>query len=245
MKSSRKCLLCSCLLLESVFIGSCAPVVYSPHAQNEMVAPYNRVGEIHELGIAPALNIWGVSEHEDTIYIKTYPTTSFSLFHNAYYAHGKISGIGGIELISFPTAWHVSGTEGFVFLFKPYLGFQYNSANLTLRLNFSPISFAVGVSGGEWDAGGDLNKLTFYQLSVLLHNRKPSRNVYWIGVRNSPAALGALFGYEYSFTKKYSIRMESSALTKPPFSLLLSSQELESIRGYVFYITAGVFFRLK
>jgi hypothetical protein len=210
-----------------------------------MVAPYNRSGEIHELGIAPALNIWDVSEHEDTMYIQTYPKTSFSVLHNAYYTKGKTSGIGGIELVSFPTAWHVSGADGFVCLFKPYLGLQYNTTIFTLRLNFSPISFAVGLAGGEWDAGGDLNKLTFYQLSALIHNQKPSKHIYWLGVRNSPAAIGALFGYEYSLSDKCMIRAESSALTKPPFSLLLQREELNSIRGYVFYITAGLFLRLR
>ena len=210
-----------------------------------MITPYNRIGDIHEVGIAPALNIWGVSEHEDTVYLQTYPKTSFSLFHNASYAQGKLGGIGGIELVSFPTSWHVSEGEGFVFLFKPYLGLQYSGTNLTLRLNFSPASFAVGIAGGEWAAGGNLNNLTFYQLTALLHNQRPSKHIYWIGARISPAALGAVFGYEHSFTKKHMVRMECSALTKPPFSLLLNEPELESIRGYVFYITAGLFVRLK
>lgn len=244
MKGSRKYLFCSYVLL-SVFIGSCAPTVYSPHAQNEMIAPYNRTGEVHEVGIAPALNIWKVTEHEDTVYVKTYPTTSFSLFHNAYYAKERISGIGGIELISFPTAWHTSDGEGFVFLFRPYLGGQYNGDNLTVRLNLSPFSFVVTPASGEWETGGGWNRLIVYQLSVLLHNRRPSKHVYWIGARNSPSAIGPIFGYEYSFTEKHIVRMEGSILARPPFSLTLGSQELESIKGYVFYITAGFFMRLK
>lgn len=245
MKNPRTYPLGSYLLLLSILVGSCAPIVYSPHAQNEMTAPCNRIGEVHEIGAAPALNLWSVDEHEDTVYIKTYPTTSFSFFHNAYYAQGAIGGIGGIELVSFPTTWLVSGADGFVFLFKPYLGLQYNNTHFTLRLNLSPFSVAAGVAGGEWAAGGDLNKLTFYQLSILLHNEGRSKHIYWLGARNSPAALGALAGFEYSLTDKHIIRMECSMLVKPPFSLLLSSQELESIKGYVFYMTTGIFVRLK
>jgi hypothetical protein len=208
-----------------------------------MVAPYNRTGDIHEVGIAPALNIWDVTEHQDTTYIRTYPTTSFSFFHNAYYSKGKLSGIGGIELVAFPSSWYVSGGEGFIAFFKPYLGGQYNGDNITVRLNFTPLGFAVELASGEWDGGW--NRLILYQLTVLLHNRKPSKHIYWIGARNSPTAVGAIFGYEYSFTEKNFIRMECSALTRPPFSLTLGSEELKSIRGYVFYITAGYFIRLK
>ncbi len=233
------------LLLLSILGASCAPTVFSPHAQNEMVAPYNRTGDIHELGIAPALNIWDVREHEDTTYMRTYPTTSFSFFHNAYYAKGKLSGLGGIELVAFPSSWHVPNAEGFVLLFKPYLGGQYNGDNLTVRLNFTPLSFAVELAHGEWETGGSWNRLILYQLTMLLHNRKPSKHIYWIGARNSPAAIGAIFGYEYAMQEKHIIRMECSALTKPPFSLTLGNQELQSIRGYVFYITAGYFARLK
>ena len=228
-----------------IILFSCAPTVYSPHAQNEMIAPHNRIGEVHELGIAPALNIWSVSRHEDTVYVQTYPAKSISLYHNAYLAHGEISGIGGIELVTLPSTWLVSGAEGFVFLFKPYLGLQYNSAYVTLRLNFSPISVAGGIGGGEWGAGGNLSKLTFYQLSMLLHNRRESKHVIWFGARNSPAALGAMAGYEHCFTEKHIMRLECSALGKPPFSLLLNAQELERIKGYVLYITAGFFLRLK
>lgn len=231
--------------LLSILSVSCAPTVFSPHAQNEMIAPYNRVGEIHELGIAPALNIWDVSEHEDTTYMQTYPKTSFSLFHNAYYAQGKLSGIGGIELVAFPSSWHASDGEGFVFLFTPYVGSQYNGDNFTVRLNITPLSYAVALAGGGMDAGSSLNRFIIYNLTILLHNRKPSKHIYWMGVRNSPSAVGALFGYEYSLKGKHLMRTECSALTKPPFSLTLGSEGLESIRGYVFYITAGYFVRLK
>ncbi|MDH4211589.1 MAG: hypothetical protein OEV79_09110 [candidate division WOR-3 bacterium] len=233
------------LFAVAIFLSTCAPVVYSPHAQNEMVAPYNRAGESHELGATSALNFWFIAQHQDTIYLRTYPIASFSLFHNAQYGIGNFGSIGGIELLAFPTTWYVSGGEGFVFVFKPYLGMQYESDNLTFRLNLSPISFAFGVAGGEWDMGGDLNRLTLYQASLLLHNQQPSKHTYWVGIRNSPAALGGLCGYQYSFTNKYVLRAECSLLTKPPFSLTLSKQERDSIKGYVLYLTAGFFFRLK
>ena len=238
MKSYKKYALRSYLLL-CILLGSCAPTVYSPHAQNEMIAPYNRIGEVHEIGVAPALNLWGVDEDDDTVYVKTYPTASLSLCHNVYQSKGRIGGMGGIELVSFPATWLVSGADGVAFLLQPSLGIQYNTAYFTLRLNFLPLSLATGI------AGSGINKFTFYQLSMLLHNQRPSRHIYWIGVRNSSAALGALAGHEYSLTEKHMIRTECSVLVKPPFSLLLNHQELESIKGYVFYMTTGVFLRVK
>jgi hypothetical protein len=227
-----------------ILLSTCAPIVYSPHAQNEMIAPYVRPGEGHELGATSAVNLWLIEEHQDTIYLRTYPTGSFSFFHNAQYGTGNFGSIGGIEMIAFPTAWYDSEGEGFVVFFKPYLGVQYASSILTCRLNLSPISFAIGVAGGEWEMGGNLNRLTLYQASLILHNQ-PSKHNYWIGIRNSPAALGGLCGYQYSFTDKYILRAECSLLTKPPFSLTLDEGERNSIKGYVLYITAGFFFSLK
>ena len=226
-----------------IFLPTCAPVVYSPHAQNEMISPSTRPGEGHELGATSALNLWFIAQHQDTIYLRTYPTGSFSFFHNAHYRKDNFGGIGGIELITFPTGWYVSEGEGFVFAFKPYLGLQYESSTLTCRLNFSPISFGFGIAGGAWEMGGNLNRLTFYQASILLHNRS-YKHRYWIGIRNSPAALGGLCGYQYSFNDKYVLRTEGSLLAKPPFSLILDERERNSIKGYVLYITAGFFFRL-
>lgn len=236
---------CIFLFTVALLLPTCAPVVYSPHAQNEMIAPHTHPGEGHELGATSAVNLWLIEQQQDTIYLRTYPSTSFSFFHNAQYGMGDFGSIGGIELIAFPTAWYVSEGEGFVFLFKPYLGLQYEGSILTFRLNVSPISFAFGVAGGEWAMGGDLNRLTLYQASLLLHNLQPSKHNYWIGVRNSPAAVGGLCGYQYTFTEKCILRAECSILTKPPFSLTLSKQERDSIKGYVFYLTVGFFFRLK
>ena len=228
----------------TIILSTCAPVVFSPHAQNEMIAPYNRPGEGHEVGATSAVNLWFIEEQQDTIYLRTYPTGSFSFFHNAQYGTGNFGSFGGIEAIAFPTAWYDSEGEGFVIVFKPYLGLQYASSILTCRLNLSPISFAIGVSGGEWETGGNLNGLTLYQASLMLHNQ-PSKHNYWIGVRNSPAALGGLCGYQYSFNDKNVLRAECSLLGKPPFSLTLDDSERNSIKGYVLYITAGLFFRLK
>ncbi|UCD04658.1 MAG: hypothetical protein JSV98_05930 [candidate division WOR-3 bacterium] len=228
----------------AVILLACAPIVYSPHAQNEMIAPHIRPGEGHELGATSAVNLWFIEEHQDTIYLRTYPTGSFSFFHNAQYGTGNFGTFGGIEVIAFPTAWYDSEGDGFVSVFKAYLGLQYASSILTCRLNLSPISFAIGIAGGEWEMGGNLNRLTFYQASLLLHNQ-PSKHNYWIGIRNSPAALGGLCGYQYSFNDKCVLRAEGSILAKPPFSLILNEEERNSIKGYVVYITGGFFFRLK
>ena len=233
------------LFTVALLSSSCAPIVYSPHAQNEMIPPQTHPGEGHELGATSAVNLWLIEQQQDTIYLRTYPSTSFSFFHNAQYGMADFGGIGGIELVAFPTAWYVSEGEGFVFLFKPYLGLQYEGSILTLRFNLSPISFAFGVAGGEWALGGDLNRLTLYQASLLLHNMQPSKHAYWIGTRNSPAAIGGLCGYQYSLSEKNALRAECSILTKPPFSLTLSTQERDSIKGYVFYLTFGFFFRLQ
>jgi len=210
-----------------------------------MIPPQTNPGEGHELGATSAVNLWHIEQQQDTIYFRTYPSASFSFFHNAQYGMSDLGGIGGIELVAFPTSWYISEGEGFVFLFKPYLGLQYEGSILTFRLNVSPISFAFGVAGGEWDMGGDLNRLTLYQASLLLHNLQPSQHTYWVGVRNSPAAIGGLCGYQYALTKKHFLRAECSLLTKPPFSLTLSTLERDSIKGYVFYITFGFFFKLK
>jgi hypothetical protein len=228
----------------TIILSTCAPVVYSPHAQNEMIAPYIRSGEGHEVGATSAVNLWFIEEHQDTIYLRTYPAGTFSFFHNAQYGTGNFGSFGGIEAIAFPTAWYDSEGEGFVTVFKAYLGVQYASSILTCRLNLSPINFVIGVAGGEWEMGGNLNRLTLYQASLILHNQ-PSKHNYWIGVRNSPAALGGLCGYQYSFNDKNVMRAECSLLAKPPFSLTLDDSERKSIKGYVLYITGGFFFRLK
>ena len=211
-----------------------------------MVAPYNRIGEIHELGITPAVNIWSVSQHEDTEYVQTYPEKSVSFFHNASYAKGKIAGIGGMELPTFLATWLEDESQGLILAFRPYAGFQYANDNITFRLNVAPVFLYVTI-GGDWDYGFLINPSlsTFYQASLLLHNQQPSKHTYWIGIRNSPAALGGTAGYEHRFTEKHIARLECSVLGKPPFSLLLSGQELESIKGYVAYITTGFFLRLK
>jgi hypothetical protein len=228
-----------------ILLFSCVPTVFSPHAPNEMVAPYNRTGEVHELGAAFALNHWIVDQHEDTVYLRTYPSASFSLFHNAYLAKGAVGGIGGIEFIGFPTTWWVPSGEGFALVFRPYLGFQYASTNFALRASLAPLTSVISIAGGELEYGGGLNLFTFYLVDIFLHNGEPSKHIYWIGVRNSPAALGGLGGYQYALSEKHMFRTECSLLTKPPFSLTLSREDLNSIRGYVLYLTAGVFVRLK
>ncbi len=246
MKEGKKTIFCLLLSL-SIFlvIICCAPIVYSPHAQNEMITPYNLIGERHEISGAFAYNNWTIHRGSDTVYIRTYPSASFSFFHNAYYARGNFGGIGGLELICFPSQWLVDDASGSIFYFKPFVGFQYSGSIITSRLNFSPINFAFGYGNGELGLGGGLAKLTFYQLTILLHNRLPSKHICWGGVRNSPGALGIIGGYEYSFNSKNFIRAEYSFLKPPPFSIFFNKEDLESIVGSVYYLTVGFFRRLK
>ena len=204
-----------------------------------MVTPYNRIGEIHEIGLTGAFNKWVVSKSPDTAYIQTYPSESFGIFHNAYYAQGKFGGIGGIEFIGLPSF------SGFVLGIRPYAGMQYDGSIITWRLNFSPIILAVGFGEGELGAGGGLSLLTFYQFTFLLHNPHTSNHMCWAGIRNSPAAIGLVGGYEYSFNDFTTLRTEYSYLIPPPFSPLLSHEELESLVGSVHYITFGIFTRIK
>lgn len=236
---------CVLIVVTILLIGACAPIVFSPHAQNELIAPYNREGEVHEFGATAAVNAWFVEREEGTLYIKTYPSLSSSLFHNAYYTKGTIGGIAGLELIAFPTTWYVPDASGFVLGCKPYAGFQYSGSNFTLRLNLSPISIVAGFNGGEWDAGGDLNESTFYQVTALVHNPHSARNMAWGGARISAAAWGLVGGYEHALTAKHFLRGECSILMRPPFSLFLSRDRLETIKGVVFYTTFGFFTRVK
>jgi hypothetical protein len=245
MKTIHKNIFILLLIIGLLLFISCAPTVFSPHAQNEMVTPYNREGEIHELGCASAFNYWLIERNQDTVYIQTYPIASIGFFHNVYFSTGAISGIGGVELIELPTQWVDPDVSGFVLGIKPYLGMQYASSIITCRLNISPFSLAVGVGDGEWTAGGSLSQLTLYQLSFLLHNDKPAANIFWGGVRNSPAALGFVAGHEYAFNEFTFIRTEYSILFPPPFSFVLTKKELESIKGTVFYVTIGVFTRIN
>jgi hypothetical protein len=223
--------------------------VYSPHAQNEMITPYNKREERQEIGTAFALNKWMVNQNGDTVYNKTYPSASLGLFHNAYYGWGNFGGIGGTEFVCLPAQWWGSGVSGFILWAKPYLGFQYDGSIITARLNLSPFSLFFGFIDGEWGEGGGPSTFTIsqslYQSTILLHNRQPSDHTYWAGLRDSPGALGLVVGYEYSPNKLYFFRAEYSYLVPTPFSLLLSDEELESIVGSVHYITFGVFKQVK
>lgn len=240
-----RCKFCLSIISGSLLILNCAPIVYSPHAQNEMITPYNRMGEAHEIGGACAFNKWFVNQKGDTLYIRTYPSASFSFFHNAYYGWDKFGGIGGIELIGCPLQWWLSDLSGFILWLKPYAGFQFAGSNTTCRVNFSPLSLSAGFVETEGDVSVDLNRLTFYQLTFLLHNRHPSNHIYWAGIRDSPGAFGIVGGYEYSVSEHHAIRAEYSYLIKPPFPILLTIEELESIKGSVHYLTVGFFKRVK
>ncbi len=230
-----------CLLM----IVGCAPIVYSPHAQNEVLPPYNRMGQVHEFGATSSINMWAVSKEAGTVYVKTYPGASISLFQNTSVAIGELAAIGGVELFGFPATWFASGASGAILGLRPYAGLQYSSSIFTFRSSFSPIVFTAELGDGEWDAASDFNALTYYQLTMLLHNQYPSKNIFWGGIRLSPAAIGLVGGHEYSFTERLFLRGEYSALMRPPFSLFYSQEELESFKGFVHYLTFGVFTRVK
>ena len=65
------------------------------------------------------------------------------------------------------------------------------------------------------------------------------------GVKQDYTGVNLGFRGNYAFNDKYVLRTEGSLLAKPPFSLTLHDRERNSIKGYVLYITAGFFLRLK
>ena len=223
----------------------CAPTVYSPHAQNEMLSPHNPQGQTHEIGAAFALNKWVINRSEDTSYVKTYPTSSVSLFYNAYAPFGKFECIGGVELICPPTQWEEPGVSGFFIWLKPFVGGQYATSHFTGRLNLSPLSFITGYGNGELGIAAGQTESTLYQISLLIHSYPLSNPTWWAGVRMSPRAAGFVTGGEYSFTTNMFLRAEYSYLKKPPISLLIFQDELEPIAGSVHYLTLGFFRRMK
>ena len=231
MRTRSMLLLLYSLVFISLCLLKCGTIVRSPHAQNELITPYNRAGEVHEIGIATAFNTWMISREYGYRYWRTYPSKSFSLFHNVCYAQGEFGGIGGIEVIGFPTTWYVSDAPGFIFGLKPYVGLQLSGSVYALRLNLAPLLLVAGIADGEWGTSGALDEVSLYQFTMLLHNRLFSKHTYWGGIRNSPAALGLIGGYEYTFTKALLMRLEYSYLMKPPFSLILDDADLESIDG--------------
>jgi hypothetical protein len=207
--------------------------------------PHNLQEQTHEIGAAFALNKWVIDRSEDTSYVKTYPTSSVSLFHNVYAPLGKFGGIGGVELICLPTQWEEPGVSGFFILFKPFMGCQYATSHFTGRLNLSPLGFIAGYGNGEFGIAVVPTKSSLYQISLLIHSSLLSNPTWWTGGRLSPRAVGFVTGSEYSFGTKMFLRAEYSYLKKPPISLNIFQDELEPIAGSVHYITLGFFKRLK
>lgn len=220
---------------------NCPPMVYSPHAQNEIIRPLNQGSEIHEIGGAFAYNKWIVEEKPDTVYLKTYPNESFSFFHNAYAEGKSFCGFGGIELIGFPLQWWNGNSSGFILWLKPRFGFQYCGDVTTFRLCLLPLNFYLALENGDYGIGGGPSIFDFYQLSLLLHNYKPTKNIYWIGLRNSSSAVGIVVGGEFGASSNYLLRGEYSYLIRTPYSLLITGEDFESIRGSVHYVTIGLF----
>jgi hypothetical protein len=230
------------LIIGLLLITNCIKTVYSPHAQNEMIPPYNRIGEVHEIGTAFAYNTWIVEKTGDANYIKTYPNASFSIFHNASYGGRILMGIGGIELVGFPLQWTEPGIDGFYLFIKPYIGFQFNSSIITSRLNFSPLIGEIAFADSEWAAAGELDRFTALQFSFLLHNPQPSVHTFWLGTRIAPRTIGIVAGYEYAFNEFTFFRSEYTYLSPIFWGILDSNEE---VRGSVHYITTGIFTRLK
>ncbi len=235
------------LLFFTIFFWQrCAPTVYSPHAQNEMITPYSRHGGAHEFGAGSAINAWVVAEHQDTLYVRTYPAASVSLYYNAYLRWGRSAWIGGIELLGFAGSTINPSSSGGGFAVRPYLGFQYSGSVFTSRIQYAPLGISVVHEDGGREIGGiPLHPSALYQLTMLLHNQYPSKNIYWVGARLSAAAVGVVVGYEHSFSERLFLRSEYSTLTRAPFSLVLGKKDLESIRGRVHYLTLGLFIQLK
>lgn len=105
----------------------------------------------------------------------------------------------------------------------------------------------MGVSYGDGELGFGFGyyKPTLYQLSILIHNNGPSKNIYWGGIRSSLYALGFVGGYEYSINEFNILRVEYSYLIPPIFSPFLEESEFESLKGSVHYITIGFFKRFR
>ncbi|MGB3479709.1 MAG: hypothetical protein WBB67_11180 [bacterium] len=224
---------------------SCAPTVYSPHSQNEMISVHRPQEVKHDIGGGFALNKWLIDRGGDTVYVKTYPSSSVSLYHCAYTPFGKFNGFGGVEIICLPSQWEYPDISGFFLWFKPFLGWQYAGPYFTGRLNLSPLSVIAGYSDGEWGIAGGPTNNTIYQISLLLHNSQLSKHTWFAGVRMSSGAAGFVTGGDYRLTEKLNLRIEYSYLRKPPVSPFLSDKDLESIKGSIHYVTFGLFGRIK
>lgn len=228
-----------------ILLLNCAPTVYSPHAQNEMISVHRPQELAHDIGGAYAYNTWLIDQNEDTSYIKTYPTSSMSFYHCAYVPYGRFSGLGGVELICLSSQWEDPDESGFFVWLKPFAGWQYVSSYFTGRLNLSPFSLVAGYGDGEWGIGPGPTKNTIYQMSLLLHNDVLSKHTLLAGLRMSSGATGFVVGGDYQLSEKLHLRAEYSYLKKPLISLFIIDEELESIAGSVHYITFGLFGRLK
>ena len=226
-------------------ILGCAPTVYSPHAQNEMISVHRPQESRHDIGGGFAVNKWLIQRTGDTVYVKTYPTSSVSLYHCTYTPFGRFNGFGGAELICLPTQWEDPDVSGFFLWFKPFLGWQYAGSYFTGRVNLAPFSAIAGYGDGEWGIGGGPTRLTLYQLSFLLHTHPKAEHTWFAGFRMSSGAAGFITGGNYCLTEKLSLRAEYSYLRKPPVSPFLSDEDLESLKGSVHYVTLGFFGRIK
>jgi hypothetical protein len=228
-----------------LFLITCAPTVYSPHAQNEMMSPFYQTGNGSEIGGGFTMNAWVVDQNPDTQYIRIYPAASANLFYNTNITKGRFSAFSNIEGIGAPVQWLIDDGSGLVLWLRLSIGLQYSGSIITCRLNLTPLDFYMS-SSGDWESlfgfglPWDITRWT-----ILLHNKQPSNPVYWTGIRKSPSALGLVGGYEHSFSQDYSLRAEYSYLIPAPYSFILTDTDLASVVGSVHYLTLGFFKRMK
>lgn len=228
-------------LLIIFFCVACGPrKIVSPHAQHEMIAPYIMEGASYEFGGAFSLNDWSVRRREEDTHVRTYPAKSFSLFLGMSDGEGSFSGGGGMEFVGAPLNMTDNALSGFALYFRPYLSFQLGSSIATGRLVISPLVFGMMFGEDEWIDGNELAKFTTYQLTLLLHNPQPARHVVSGGFRFAPRALGILLGYEGAMTDNTFLRAEMSYLTPKLFAELAVD---EAVKGEVYYLTLGMFWR--
>jgi hypothetical protein len=205
-----------------------------------MIAPYMIQGTSFEIGGASTFNDWSVSGRDEHTYVRTYPAKSFSLFLNFSDGDSTFNGGGGMEFIGAPLTMTDNALSGFALYFRPYLSFQLGGSIATGRLAISPLIFGMMFGEDEWIEGNELAKFSIYQLTLLLHNPQPARAVVSGGLRFAPRSIGILLGFEGAMADNVFLRSEMSYVT-PTFAASVDPDE--EVRGEVFHLTFGMFWR--
>jgi hypothetical protein len=221
-------------------------IKYSPHAQNELINPYEpEKGKINEFGGGLSYNKWIIRRESDSVlYIPLYPQKSLSLFLRGQQKDEIFRGFAGLEgIIPFQWGGYLEGMP-FMLWVRPNFGGQFEFPYMTMRLNIIPIDIWAGFSDNKPNIDANLNRTSFYQFTCLLHNSKKFNPHFWLGIRNSSSAIGPLAGIEVLDKSKVYFRIEYSLLKPAPYSFLIPKDELKDIQGTVHYITFGVFKRI-